>query len=100
MTYISGVSADSRQLIVDKHNELRGSLLAANMQKMVGVHNSKHYVSPKNVNEYIWYDRQVWDDELAALAERWADNCEYKHDLRRAIPGRFSVGKRVHRVPD
>lgn len=38
----------------------------------------------------------MWDDEIAAIAEKWADNCDYKHDSGlRSIPGRFSVGQNL-----
>lgn len=27
----------------------------------------------------------VWDDELAARAQQWADNCQFRHDPHRTI---------------
>ena len=38
---------------------------------------------------------QVWDDEIAAIAQRWADNCDFNHDKYRTIPGRFSLGQNL-----
>ncbi|KAF6024377.1 CRISP2 [Bugula neritina] len=63
---INRVSDVDSKAIVDQHNVLRAAIThAANMQKM------------------------VWDDELAAVAQKWADNCDFKHDDHRVIPGRF-----------
>ncbi|XP_063221286.1 venom allergen 5-like isoform X2 [Bacillus rossius redtenbacheri] len=36
----------------------------------------------------------VWDDELAAVAQVWADQCSYQHDSCRRV-GRFEVGQNV-----
>ncbi|XP_067930719.1 cysteine-rich venom protein-like [Watersipora subatra] len=61
-----------REEIVSTHNSLRSTINASNMQKM------------------------VWDSELASLAQKWADNCEFDHDnKRRNIPGRFTVGQNL-----
>lgn len=38
---------------------------------------------------------QVWDNEVANLAQRWADNCKFAHDKIRSIPGRFAVGQNL-----
>ncbi|XP_067940475.1 cysteine-rich venom protein pseudechetoxin-like [Watersipora subatra] len=67
----SGVSEPDKRIIVNKHNQLRSSQGAGDMQKM------------------------VWDDEIASIAQRWADNCKNSHDEYRAIPGRFSVGQNL-----
>lgn len=31
----------------------------------------------------------VWDDELAARAQQWADNCQFRHDPHRTISKLF-----------
>ncbi|XP_067938980.1 cysteine-rich secretory protein 2-like [Watersipora subatra] len=67
----SGVSEADQKLIVNKHNQLRALQSATNMQKM------------------------VWDDEIASIAQRWADNCDFNHDKYRTIPGRFSLGQNL-----
>ena len=43
----------------------------------------------------IRLSRQVWDEEVAALAQRWAENCEFSHDSARVIPGKFSLGQNL-----
>ena len=36
-----------------------------------------------------------WDDELAAVAQRWADQCQFGHDTSRDV-SRFQVGQNVY----
>ncbi|XP_056017031.1 cysteine-rich secretory protein 3-like [Ostrea edulis] len=38
-----------------------------------------------------------WDDDVALVAQKWAENCELKHDgnYQRRIPGRFSTGQNL-----
>ena len=36
----------------------------------------------------------VWDDELAAIAQRWAEQCSFGHDENRDVR-RFKVGQNV-----
>ncbi|XP_077289006.1 salivary antigen-5-like isoform X2 [Arctopsyche grandis] len=76
-----GLTSQERQSIVDEHNRLRQSVAlgqvssqppAANMMEM------------------------KWDDELAARAQQWADNCMTAHDqaTQRDV-GRFPVGQNI-----
>ncbi|XP_061711300.1 venom allergen 5-like [Cydia pomonella] len=76
-----GLTALEKQSIVDAHNRLRQSIAlgqvssqppAANMMEM------------------------VWDEELAATAQRWADQCTPAHDhaAQRDV-GRFPVGQNL-----
>ncbi|XP_063824561.1 venom allergen 3-like [Ostrinia nubilalis] len=76
-----GLTAYEKQAIVDAHNRLRQSVAlgqvssqppAANMMEM------------------------VWDEELAATAQRWADQCTTEHDRasQREV-GRFAVGQNL-----
>ncbi|GFG39604.1 hypothetical protein Cfor_02878, partial [Coptotermes formosanus] len=81
----SGVSNADKQTIVDAHNNLRrqvaqgresrgrsgGQPTAANMRKI------------------------SWDDELATVAQRWANQCSFGHDACREV-GRFSVGQNAY----
>jgi len=68
---LGGVSEADKTLIVNKHNELRALQSATDMELM------------------------EWDDEVAAIAQRWTDNCDFAHDAVRTIPGRFSVGQNL-----
>ncbi|KAL5020640.1 hypothetical protein ScPMuIL_002275 [Solemya velum] len=38
-----------------------------------------------------------WDDEVALIAQKWAENCKITHDgsLQRMVLGRFSVGQNI-----
>ncbi|CAG9559934.1 unnamed protein product [Danaus chrysippus] len=76
-----GLTAYEKQAIVDAHNRLRQSVAlgqvlsqppAANMMEM------------------------VWDDELAATAQRWSDQCTPAHDrASQRDVGRFPVGQNL-----
>ncbi|XP_063424475.1 cysteine-rich venom protein kaouthin-2-like isoform X1 [Mytilus trossulus] len=70
----SGVTADEKTEIVNKHNALRSLTQATNMMKM------------------------SWDDETAYIAQKWAENCMTSHEspgLKRTIPGRFGLGQNL-----
>ncbi|XP_033607394.1 venom allergen 3-like [Cryptotermes secundus] len=71
-----------KDLIVRKHNELRSKV--ANGQEHKG--NPGPQPPASNMAEL------VWDDELAEIAQRWADQCEVGHDKCRTVE-RFSVGQ-------
>ncbi|XP_045765571.1 venom allergen 3-like [Maniola jurtina] len=81
MLRTGGLTAYEKQAIVDAHNRLRQSVAlgqvssqppAANMMEM------------------------VWDDELAATAQRWADQCTPAHDrASQRDVGRFPVGQNL-----
>ncbi len=38
-----------------------------------------------------------WDNELAAVAQRWAEQCAFGHDTNRDV-GRFKVGQNVYQT--
>ncbi|XP_034829894.1 venom allergen 3-like [Maniola hyperantus] len=81
MLRTGGLTTYEKQAIVDAHNRLRQSVAlgqvssqppAANMMEM------------------------VWDDELAATAQRWADQCTPAHDrASQRDVGRFPVGQNL-----
>ncbi|KAF8764637.1 CRISP/Allergen/PR-1 like protein [Argiope bruennichi] len=42
--------------------------------------------------------QMVWDDELAAIAQKWADNCEFQHDCPECrMVESFRVGQNIAR---
>merc|ERR1711936_38470 len=80
-TIFRQLDATGRQTILNKHNELRrkvakgeewGQPAAANMKQM------------------------VWNDELEAIAQRWADQCVFEHDSVRTKLDGTSVGQNAY----
>ncbi|XP_048767633.2 cysteine-rich venom protein Mr30-like [Ostrea edulis] len=71
----SGVTEVEKKEILDTHNLLRSQVNppAKNMMKM------------------------SWDNDVALVAQKWAENCDLKHDgkYQRRIPGRFSAGQNL-----
>ncbi|XP_008552386.2 venom allergen 5 [Microplitis demolitor] len=76
------ISCQDKQTILDEHNRLRqlialgqvhGQPPAANMMEM------------------------IWDDELAATAQKWAETCSESHDNNRHVR-RFTVGQNIART--
>ncbi|KAI5644483.1 cysteine-rich secretory protein family domain-containing protein [Phthorimaea operculella] len=76
-----GLSAYEKQAIVDAHNRLR-------QQVALGMISSQ----PPAANMM----EMVWDEELAATAQRWADQCTPAHDQasQREV-GRWPVGQNL-----
>ncbi|CAL4059800.1 unnamed protein product, partial [Meganyctiphanes norvegica] len=74
-----GVSCQMRETILNSHNKLRQKV---SMGQVRG--------QPPAINMRT----MVWDEELATVAQRWADQCMPGHDHSRNI-GRFTVGQNV-----
>ena len=64
-----------KQKIVDAHNSMR---------QMIAMGSVKGQPAATNMRE------MVWDDELAIIAQRWADQCMPGHDHRRNV-GKYHV---------
>ncbi|CAB3372010.1 Hypothetical predicted protein [Cloeon dipterum] len=79
------VSRDTQLSIYDKdalvriHNKLRSFVATGKLP---------HHPPAKNMNEL------TWDDELAEVAQRWAEQCTFGHDRNRTVD-RFAVGQNV-----
>ncbi|XP_033753635.1 venom allergen 5.02-like [Pecten maximus] len=56
-----------------------------------------HNMYRQKVNNALYMHKVTWDDEVAMVARKWAENCRMEHDLgsARYIPGRFSVGQNI-----
>ncbi|XP_063706165.1 venom allergen 5-like [Culicoides brevitarsis] len=77
-----GVSPSDKQFILDYHNRLRQKLALGQI-----------YNQPQAANMQVL----VWDDELANVAQRHANGCEYYHNPYRHI-SRFYVGENIARI--
>ncbi|XP_043244530.1 venom allergen 5.02-like [Amphibalanus amphitrite] len=82
----SGLGADQRRLVVTLHNELRSRVAMG--QERAG--------APGPQPPAADMIQMVWDDQLAAVAQRWAEQCQRGHDCGscRADP-RFTVGQNM-----
>jgi len=77
-------TAAGKKLIVAKHNELRRKV-AKGEEK-----DAKEQPKASNMRE------MVWNDELAAIAQRWADQCTFGHDKdRKKLDGTY-VGQNAY----
>ncbi|XP_058804555.1 venom allergen 5 [Phymastichus coffea] len=78
----TGVSCQDKRNILDEHNRLR---------QLVALGQVNGQPSAKMMME------MVWDDELAAMAQQWADRCSETHDNARNVQ-RFAVGQNMART--
>ncbi|XP_011498370.1 PREDICTED: venom allergen 5.01-like [Ceratosolen solmsi marchali] len=78
----SGVSCQDKRNILDEHNRLR---------QLVALGQIRGQPPAKLMMEIIW------DDELAAVAQRWASHCNENHDNARNVR-RFAVGQNIART--
>ncbi|XP_017039746.1 protein lon-1 [Drosophila ficusphila] len=75
----SGITAEERSIILQEHNRLRQIVATGRYPGQPGAENMREI---------------VWDDELAARAQKWADNCQFRHDPHRTI-NRFTMGQNL-----
>lgn len=80
-----GVTEAEKRTIVGLHNKLRSTV--ASGQELRGAPGPQPPASDML--------EMVWDEELAAVAQRWADQCQFGHDQVRDV-GRFKVGQNVY----
>jgi Cysteine-rich secretory protein family len=66
----SGVTAEERRLILEEHNYLRQTVATGHVPGQP---------SAQNMQE------MRWDDELAAMAQQWANECTFQHDPSRYL---------------
>ncbi|PNF13824.1 hypothetical protein B7P43_G12435, partial [Cryptotermes secundus] len=74
-----------KQTIVDAHNNLRRKL--AKGQETRG--------NPGPQPPAANMKKMTWDDELAEVAQRWANQCTFQHDTCRSV-SRFYVGQNLY----
>ncbi|XP_066960890.1 venom allergen 5.01-like [Macrobrachium rosenbergii] len=74
-----GLTCQDKELILNTHNTLRQKV------SMGHVRNQPPAINMRTM---------VWDDELATVAQRWADQCMPGHDRSRNVQ-RFTVGQNV-----
>ncbi|EDW97205.1 scoloptoxin SSD552 isoform X1 [Drosophila yakuba] len=75
----SGITTEERSIILQEHNRLRQIVATGRYPGQPGAENMREI---------------VWDDELAARAQKWADNCQFRHDPHRTI-NRFTMGQNL-----
>lgn len=65
----AGLSPQQQRLALQKHNELRARVARGDTPGQPPAADMK---------------RLEWDDDLAAVAQQWADQCRYEHNERRS----------------
>lgn len=80
-----GLNANEIKTVVELHNKLRSGL--ANGQEGRG--------SPGPQPPAANMLEMVWDEELAAVAQTWANQCDFAHDVNRDVT-RFRVGQNLY----
>jgi len=76
-----GVSAEEQEEVLEEHNRLR---------KLVASGGQPPLPKAKNMRNL------VWDEDLALLAQRWADQCKFGHDKSRKTDLFSWIGQNVH----
>jgi len=76
---MAGFSLDMQEFIVDLHNELR----------------HKHETDKFGIF-HSGLSELTWNDELATIAQRWANQCKFGNDGNRATMDGSSVGQYVY----
>ena len=74
----SGVSPSAQQALLRKHNDLRRRLAHGQVSRQPAAANMR---------------KLRWSNELASIAQRWADQCNFGHDSSRDRLDRSNVGQ-------
>ena len=93
------ITSTAKQAIVDKHNEIRAKVAR-------GEETNGNQPGASNMKKLVWKWRcftqilnlspQVWNDELAVIAQRWADQCSFDHDTNRQKTDGIWVGQNLY----
>jgi len=82
------LSSDAKQALVDKHNELRRKVAKGEETSNLARGNQPPASNMR---------KMVWNDELAVIAQRLADQCIFAHDTNRDKVDRTMVGQNLYR---
>lgn len=75
----AGITEEEKDIILKEHNRLRQTVATGRYPGQPGAENMREI---------------VWDNELAARAQQWAENCQFRHDPQRTI-NRFTMGQNL-----
>ncbi|XP_066581947.1 venom allergen 3-like [Prorops nasuta] len=82
-----GLKPDEISVLLKKHNQLRA--FVASGQELRG--------SPGPQPAAAHMPELIWDNEIARVAQVWADQCSYGHDECRDVK-RFQVGQNIYEM--
>ncbi|XP_014222130.1 venom allergen 3-like [Trichogramma pretiosum] len=80
----AGLSENEKRTIVNVHNQLR--------QKVANGREGRGLPGPQPAAKNM--QNLQWDNELATIAQRWANQCDFNHDKCRNVE-RYSVGQNI-----
>ncbi|XP_023246572.1 venom allergen 3-like [Copidosoma floridanum] len=83
----SGLSQDEKNRIVKLHNQLR--------QKVASGKEVRGAPGPQPPTATRKMANLVWDNEIARIAQHWADQCNYKHDQCKNTLKEEHVGQNI-----
>jgi len=86
-TVLRALSSDAQQAIVDKHNELRRKVAKGEETSNLAGGNQPPASNMRKL---------VWNDELAVIAQRLADQCTFDHDVHRDKADGTMVGQNLY----
>ncbi|XP_037891590.1 CRISP/Allergen/PR-1 [Glossina fuscipes] len=75
----TGITEQEKQIILQEHNRLRQQVATGRYPGQPGAENMREI---------------VWDNELAERAQKWAENCQFRHDPHRTL-NRFTMGQNL-----
>ncbi|XP_051164454.1 venom allergen 5-like [Leptopilina boulardi] len=81
---VSSLTSAQRNEIVNVHNEYRRKVASGNERR------GRPGPQPRARN----MPNMVWDNEIASIAQRWANQCKFDHDKCRSVR-RFGVGQNI-----
>ncbi|XP_043468877.1 venom allergen 5-like [Leptopilina heterotoma] len=79
-----GLTASQRNEVLTVHNNFRRQVASGGERRG----------NPGPQPRARHMPNMVWDEELAIIAQRWANQCRFGHDMCRTVP-RFQVGQNV-----